>query len=220
MPVLKNAKHEQFARYIAEGIKSIDAMEKIGLVGLEDANRANRVHKAKRLANSVEVLARVAEIKDQAAARTSITIQRIVEELAKIGFSNPLDYMKIQEDGTAYIDLKDMTRDQAAAISEIQVDEYMEGRGEDARPVKKVKLKFHDKRAALMDIGKHLGMFSHKVELVGKDGGPIQTQNNIEVSLLQRDEREMLKQLLLLAAERKRGSPIEQQPIIVDYEEQ
>ena len=215
MPILKNAKHEQFARYLAEGIKPSDAILKLGY--LPNASKHSVNMQAGKLMRTEEVQNRVAELQDQAAARTSITVARVLEELAKIGFANPLDYMKVQEDGTAYVDLKDMTRDQAAAISEIQVDEYMEGRGEEARPVKKVKLKFHDKRAALMDIGKHLGMFREVKVHVGPDGGPIQTSNKVEVSLLQKDEREMLKQLLLLAAERKRNAS---KVIEVDYEEQ
>jgi phage terminase small subunit len=215
MPALKNVKHEQFARYLAEGIKPSEAITKVGYLPTAGTSTVNVT--ANKLMRSDEIQKRVAELQDQAAARTSITIARVLDELAKIGFSNPLDYMKIQEDGTAYIDLKDMTRDQAAAISEIQVDEYTEGRGEDARQVKKVKLKFHDKRAALMDIGKHLGMFKDIKVHVGPNGGPIQTENKVEVSLLQKDEREMLKQLLLLAAERKRNA---NQAIEVDYNRQ
>jgi phage terminase small subunit len=30
-----------------------------------------------------------------------------------------------------------------------------------------------DKRAALVDIGKHLGMFKEKVEMTGAEGGPL-----------------------------------------------
>ena len=35
-------------------------------------------------------------------------------------------------------------------------------RGEDARAVKRVKFKLHDKCAALVDLGRHLGMFDAK----------------------------------------------------------
>ena len=40
-----------------------------------------------------------------------------------------------------------------------------------------MKVKFHDKRAALVDLGKHLGMFKEKVELTGRDGGAIETKD-------------------------------------------
>ena len=40
-----------------------------------------------------------------------------------------------------------------------------------------VKIKLHDKRAALVDIGRHLGMFKDRVEHSGPNGGPIETRD-------------------------------------------
>jgi phage terminase small subunit len=37
-----------------------------------------------------------------------------------------------------------------------------------------VKFKLADKRAALVDIGKHLGMFVDRTEITGKDAAPIE----------------------------------------------
>ena len=75
-----------------------------------------------------------------------------------------LDFVTVQNDGYAYIDLSRLTRGQAAALSEVQVNEYTDGHGKDARDVKRVKVKLADKRMALVDCGKHLGMFSEKVK--------------------------------------------------------
>lgn len=93
------------------------------------------------------------------AERTKITQDKVMKELEKIGFSNMLDYITITNSGDPVTDFSMLTRDQAAAISEIVVEEYTEGRGEDARNVKRTKFKLSDKRSALVDMGKHLGMF-------------------------------------------------------------
>ena len=61
----------------------------------------------------------------------------------------------------------------AAAINEITVDDYVEGRGDEARDVKKIKFKLHDKRASIMDLAKLLGLVVTKHEVTGKDGGPL-----------------------------------------------
>jgi phage terminase small subunit len=37
-----------------------------------------------------------------------------------------------------------------------------------------LKVKLHDKQAALVNLGRHLGMFPTKVELTGKGGGPVE----------------------------------------------
>jgi len=93
------------------------------------------------------------------AERTKITQDKVMKELEKIGFSNMLDYITITDGGDPVTDFSALTRDQAAAISEIVVEEYTEGRGDEARKVKRTKFKLSDKRSALVDMGKHLGMF-------------------------------------------------------------
>ena len=203
MPILKNMKHEQFARYIAEGMSAKDALPKLGY--LPNSNALTTEVYANNMARRPAIKDRIQELRDQAASKTNITIQRVLEELAKIGFANMMDYMKTQPDGTAYVDLSSLDRDKSAAISEIVVDEYTEGKGDDARQVKRVRFKLHDKRAALLDIGKHLGMFRERVEVTGT----IQTQGAVQVELLDREERDILKRLLLAAAERKRERVIE-----------
>lgn len=40
-----------------------------------------------------------------------------------------------------------------------------------------LEIKMHDQMAALRDVGRHLGMFKDKVELTGKDGGPVKHQD-------------------------------------------
>jgi hypothetical protein len=102
------------------------------------------------------------------AQRHNLTVDRIIGELALIGFANMLDYITLQADGSVSVDLSNLARDQAAAIQDITVDEYMDGRGHDARPVKRIKFKLSDKRAALVDLGKHLGMFKDLSESTRK----------------------------------------------------
>lgn len=109
--------------------------------------------------------------------RTEITQDKVLAELAKIGFAdirNALawgpEVMVVDEEtgetavsnGVALVPSGKIDDDTAAAISEI------------SQTAQGIKIKLHDKRAALVDIGRHLGMFKDKVEVTGKDGGPIQ----------------------------------------------
>jgi phage terminase small subunit len=82
-----------------------------------------------------------------------------VNELAKMGFANMQDYMGATDNGDPFLDFSKLTRAQAAALAEVAVEEFVDGRCENARAVKRVKFKLHDKRAALVDLGRHLGMF-------------------------------------------------------------
>jgi phage terminase small subunit len=83
------------------------------------------------------------------------------------------DYMRATENGDPYLDFSNLTRDQAAALVEVTVEDFTEGRGEHSRDVRRVKFKLADKRAALVDIGRHLQMFPTKVEHSGPGGGPL-----------------------------------------------
>jgi phage terminase small subunit len=169
MPVLKNAKHERFAQALAEGKTADEAYQ---LAGYEE-NRGN----ASRLKSNESIQKRVSEILGQAAKKVGVTAERVIEELSKIGFSNMLDYVRVNSDGDPVINLTEMTRETAAAVQEITINTRTE-RGGEEKPdaeVKSVRFKLGDKRAALVDIGKHLGMFKDRVEHSGPDGGPIET---------------------------------------------
>lgn len=105
------------------------------------------------------VQAAIAEKMAAAAARWDLTADKVLAEIAKIAYSNMDDYTKIV-DGQRVIDIVDVPRDLMAAVSEITVEEYKEGRGEDAREVIKTKFKLHDKQAALDKAMKYLGLYS------------------------------------------------------------
>lgn len=169
MPVLKNAKHERFAQELTNG-KTAD--EAYVLAGYKE-NRGN----AATLKANQSISDRVEELLTKAADRVEITKSKVLEELAKIGFSNMQDYMRASPDGDPVLDFSKLTREQAAALCEVTVEDFKDGRGEDARDVRRIKFKLSDKRAALVDIGKHLGMFVDRTEHTGKDGKPIQTED-------------------------------------------
>lgn len=166
MSVLDNPKHERFAQELAKGKTATEAYVLVGYKN-NDGN-------ASKLAAKVQ--GRVKEITGKAADKAGVTIERVLSELALIGFSNMQDYMRAGPQGDPYLDFSNLTREQAAALVEVTVEDFKDGRGEEARDVRRVKFKLADKRAALVDMGKHLGMFVEKHEIAGKNGGPIQTE--------------------------------------------
>lgn len=163
MPILDNARHERFAQEIASG-KTID--EAYQLAGFA-ANRGN----ASRLNADESIRARVAELLNNAAEQVEITQARVLAELGKIGFS---DIRKLFTPGGNLRPVHDLDDDAAACLSSIEVVTKKVPGGEEAEVEHVAKLKLWDKRAALVDIGKHLGMFTERVEHTGKDGGPIE----------------------------------------------
>ena len=168
MSVLKNAKYELFAQYLAQGMKQADAHEKAGF----KRNDGN----ASKLAAKPEIDARIKELKEigaeKAAVAIGVTKEKITAELAKLGFSNMLDYMTVGSDGLPFIDMTAIAadRDKGAAIQEVIVEtttrmEVNAAGEKEAVPVRKVRFKLADKRAALVDMARHLGMNTDVVQV-------------------------------------------------------
>lgn len=98
------------------------------------------------------------------AERTQVTADRVLAELAKLAFANLGDYFRLASGHDPVIDLSTATRDQLAALTEITVDDYTDGRGEDARDVRRIRIKMADKRGALELLGRHLGLWDAKAD--------------------------------------------------------
>lgn len=103
-------------------------------------------------------------------ASFDITCEKIVKELAHLAFSNMADYMAPAGDGSFFVDFSKLSREQSAAIQEITVDEYYEGRGENAQRVKKVRFKLGDKKGALDTLARWRKMLTDKTEMSNPDG--------------------------------------------------
>jgi phage terminase small subunit len=114
---------------------------------------------------------------ERAVAKLAITKEAVLGELAKLSFSNMLNYLAIGADGQPRLDFSALTRDQAAAIHELVVETRTEER-ENGPPVviTKTKFKLADKRGPLTDLGKHLGLFRERIEHSGPDGGPVEAK--------------------------------------------
>jgi phage terminase small subunit len=164
MPILTNARHERFAQELAKGETADAAYINAGY----SANRGNAATlKAKQI-----IADRVSEILSASAERVEITQARVLEELGRIGFS---DIRKLFNGNGSLKRVEDLDDDAAACLASIEVVTKRVPGGEADEVEHVAKIKTWDKRAALVDIGKHLGMFKERVEHTGRDGGPIET---------------------------------------------
>lgn len=179
MPLLSNPKHERFAQELAKGLSASAAYVAAGYAK-SDSN-------ASRLSGNEKVRARVQELLQEGAERAGVTVQRVVEELAKIGFS---DIRKAVEwkgelvteednpDGGDVLVIKNIVTNHVHLVSSDEVDDDTAAAIAEIRQTREgLAIKLHDKRAALVDLGKHLGMFKERIEHTGKDGGPIETKD-------------------------------------------
>lgn len=130
-----------------------------------------------RLLADPRVKAALAEARKDLGDRLGITPERVLRELALIGFANLKDYVTTDEDGDTDIDLSSLSREQAGALA-IQY-EVVKGK----HKTKVTKVKQADKTAALLAIAKYLGMAKETVEHTGK----LTLEQLVESSLKEED---------------------------------
>jgi phage terminase small subunit len=115
-----------------------------------------------RSITKANIAAAIEKARTKRAERTELTQDWVVDELRKIAGANMLDYMKSTPAGDPYLDFSALNRDQGSVLAEVTVEDFVDGRGEGVRAVKRVKFKLHDKLGALDKLGRHLGLFDAK----------------------------------------------------------
>ena len=115
---------------------------------------------AKQLLDNRKISARLDELRAELKQRHVVTIDRVLEEYAKLAF---YDARKLFDDNGAVLPLSQWPDDEAAAIGGLEVAETGLGDGDALGVVKKLKL--IDKRGALDSLARHLGMFVDKKEV-------------------------------------------------------
>lgn len=101
------------------------------------------------------IAAAISQAMAERSKRTGINQDRVLQELARIGFAKITD---VVDPETAKIKL-DASDDDLACIQSIKIKPNEFGTERE--------VKLYDKKSALVDLGKHLGLFKDKLELNG-----------------------------------------------------
>lgn len=140
---------------------------------------------ASRALRRPNVAAALKEIFARAEERGQVRLDDVIAEAKSIAFFRMGEFVTVGSDGNPYLDLSAATPEQLASIpfNEITTEEYVEGRGEDGRDVKKTRVKFESKMAALIFLRRHLG---GAFEREGADKGGGNTTNvtfNVQMNI-------------------------------------
>lgn len=101
------------------------------------------------------IAAAISQAMAERSRRTGINQDRVLQELARIGFAKITD---VVDPETAEI-RPDASEDDLACIQSIKIKPNEFGTERE--------VKLYDKKSALVDLGKHLGLFKEKMELTG-----------------------------------------------------
>lgn len=95
----------------------------------------------------------ISKARAERSKRTGVTADRVVEELAKLAFVNISDVVDIKTGKVLdYVDRNDLACVQSVKLKETEFGTEQE-------------VKLYDKKSALELLGKHLGIFTDKIDL-------------------------------------------------------
>lgn len=152
LPVLKNSRHEKFAETLAVG--NVSARAAYIAAGY---SKTGADQNASALMRNHKVAARIAELKAEAADRSSASADDVIREMIAVGFANIGDFLTVA-DGQPRLNLSKASHEQMAGLTAISFDS--EGR------VSSIRL--GDKKGALVSLGSHFGLFKDRVRVEGK----------------------------------------------------
>ena len=162
-------KQEKFILAVVEGMTQADAYRHA--YNAENMAQDTIINKASKLMTRDDIRARYNELMEKVRNRLEekaiVTVEDVVTELKKIAFADIKDFLEFKtdlsvvgyEDGEAVtnyrtvISLKESSEVDGTLINEVSMSK--DGT---------LKFKLHDKISALEKIGKHLKMFTDKVE--------------------------------------------------------
>lgn len=159
---LRRPKWERFAQ---EYLIDLDAIEAARQAGYSQKWASSNAYK---LLRNTEIAERIQELKEERRKRVGIEADRVLQEIARVAFSDPRKFFNSRGSLTP---IQEMDEDEARAIAGfdvVTIGNEEVGLGE----VRKIKL--WNKVEALRDLAKHLGITPETLNLnVSGNGGGV-----------------------------------------------
>ena len=133
-----------------------------------------------------EIATAIAEGQARRLAAVEMRAEAVLAELAAIARGNILDHMRSGAQGAVIIDPAGIERGKAAALCDVTVEPFAEGRGKARRKGRRIRIGMHDKIAALDRLARHYGLF--------REGGG---QEMVEAPLLSAQDRRQAVEAVL-----------------------
>ncbi len=159
------ALNDKQKRFVEEYLVDLNATQAAIRAGY---SKKTAMEQGYQLLQKTSVSNAIAKAQEKRSKRTQVTQDRVVQELARLGFS---DLRKALTPNGSLLNPEEWDDDTAAAISSIEVvtNTGEAGKDDDGRKIVEHthKIKVWDKNAALEKLGKHLGLYLDRTEVSG-----------------------------------------------------
>jgi phage terminase small subunit len=161
MSHLLDPRHEAFCQAYVRGPHSGNATASYRAAGYRpDTGNAARLAGRPQIRRRIEELMKEDAEARRAAERTQeVARTHVLGAMKKVGFANFGDFLSLDEETGARFDLSRLAGDSSAGIRDLKLEFFPTRSGELPR-IKKARLQLSDKRSALADLARCLGMFT------------------------------------------------------------
>ena len=141
-----------------------------------------------QLLQKTTVQAAIQSSMDKRAQRTQITQDKVLKELARLGFANMSNYVKWGPGGVTLKSSDELTEDETAAVAEVSETVTESG--------STIRFKLHDKKGTLELIGRHLKLFNDKLDINANMDAKIKHTHTVDLTTLSDEELSFLEKIL------------------------
>ena len=156
-------------RFVEEYLIDLDPKRAALTAGYSRSMAASKAYQWVSNGNEIKphVHAAIQKEQDARSKRTGVTIDRVLTELAAIGFADMGTYLDLAGGIVEQRNWANLPEGATKVIQEITQEEHTGGRGHDTGEVRRTKFKLYSKLDALEKIARHLGMFTEKLKIEG-----------------------------------------------------
>jgi len=176
MNAKKNNMTPKMALFCREYIKDFNATRAAADAGY---SKKTAYSQGQRLLRNVEIEKALSEAIERRMEKVEIDAEWVLQKLVDQYKVNIDDFVKVDDLGNPSFDFSKASKEQRAAVNSLQIDSAKSGGLE----ISKIKVSLNSKLKLLEAIGRHVdvGAFRDKVEVTGKEGGPIEIKNPREI---------------------------------------
>ncbi len=151
-------------RFIQEYLVDWNATRAYRRAGYQATPAAARAN-ASRLLAKANIRAAIEAAQHHLAERTGVRAERTLLELARVAFACLTDVVTWGPEGMTVKASETLDAHDQAAVYQVEMTETVRTTGNGTVTTRRVRVRMQDKLPALIQLGKHLGLFKAKVEV-------------------------------------------------------
>lgn len=142
--------------FVKEYLKDLNGTQAYIRAGYKAKDENSAAVMANRLLRNVKIQEKIQAAMAEREKRTEITQDRVLKEIANLAFTDRTGIANLKNNSLIIKNFDELSEEQKACISGVKETKYG------------IEVTFYNKEKALEMLGRHLGMFTEKLEVKGE----------------------------------------------------